>query len=373
MNLNDPTKPMVALGLMSGTSLDGIDAALLETDGETVLDIGPSLTIPYPDDFRRRLKKEVELASSTDQITTDTELITDLTSLHITSVQKLLSLETTFGKWSAPQVIGFHGHTTLHRPEHHITQQIGNPDQLANAIGVPVVADFRVRDVELGGQGAPLAPIFHASMFRSKSKPICVVNIGGISNITWIGKGCDELIAFDTGPGNGLLDAWVERMTGQRFDDKGKLSATGVANRDILSKLLSNPYFLRRAPKSLDRSDFSLELLEGLNASDGSATLISFTVETIIAGLYQCPSLPSALYVTGGGRHNDTLMKELTFSSPCPVHSIEQENWNGDMIEAQAFAFMAVRCVRDMPITFKGTTGTRIPLTGGVLVNPTIT
>lgn len=370
MNLSESNGTVIALGLMSGTSLDGVDAALIETDGETVSDVGPSLSVPYPDDFRARLKQAVEEAARTDTLTTDASLIADLTSFHIDCVRALAAGDGAKGKWDSPQIIGFHGHTTLHRPAIRITQQIGDPDQLANETMIPVVANFRVHDVESGGQGAPLAPVFHASMLNSKLKPAAIINIGGVSNITWIGPGPDDLIAFDTGPGNGLMDAWVEEKTGKRFDDEGKLSRRGNVDSKVLGKLLEHQYFTLDYPKSLDRSDFSLQALSGMSPSDGAATLLAFTVRTIVAGLKQCPGLPSALYVTGGGRHNKTLMEQLNLASPCPVLPVEEEGWNGDMIEAQAFAFMAVRSMRGLPLTFTQTTGVNAALTGGSLTNP---
>lgn len=370
MNLSELNGPIIALGLMSGTSLDGVDAALIETDGEAVSDIGPSLSIPYPDDFRSRLKHAVEEAASTGTLTTDSSLIADLTSLHIDCVRALVACDGAKGKWESPQVIGFHGHTTLHRPAIRVTQQIGDPVQLANETLTPVVANFRVHDVESGGQGAPLAPVFHASMLREKPKPVAIINIGGISNITWIGAAPDDLIAFDTGPGNGLMDAWVEEKTGKRFDDEGKLSRLGQVDSIVLGKLLEHQYFTLNYPKSLDRSDFSLQALSGLSPTDGAATLLAFTVHTIVAGLKQCPDLPRALYVTGGGRHNKTLMEQLNLESPCPVLTVEEVGWNGDMIEAQAFAYLAVRSIRGLPLTFSQTTGVNVALTGGSLIKP---
>ncbi|NKB44371.1 MAG: anhydro-N-acetylmuramic acid kinase [Alphaproteobacteria bacterium] len=370
MNLSDSKEPVISLGLMSGTSLDGIDAALIETDGEAVSDVGPFLTVPYPDSFRERLKRAVEEAARANALTTDATLISDLTSLHLDCVRTLRASDGAKGKWSSPQIIGFHGHTTLHRPETRVTQQIGDPVQLATDAGIPVVADFRIFDVESGGQGAPLAPVFHASMLYSTSKPVAIVNVGGISNITWIGPNQDDLIAFDTGPGNGLMDAWVEEKFGIRFDEGGSLAAQGNIDSTVLGKLLDHRYFALDYPKSLDRSDFSLEALSGVNPSDGVATLLAFTVKTIVAGLDQCPKPPRALYVTGGGRHNKTLMQQLSAASPWSVYPIEDVGWNGDMVEAQAFAYMAVRSVRGLPLTYSKTTGVSRPLSGGTLSYP---
>lgn len=361
----------IVLGLMSGTSLDGIDAALLETNGLDVVDVGPFLSLPYDNEFRIRLKAAVETAAKADASNTDAVLLRDITDRHITAVQRLLGDEATRGKWASPSLIGFHGHTTLHRPERSFTQQIGDPARLANALRIAVVSDLRIRDVEAGGQGAPLVPIYHAALCRPLEKPVCVVNIGGISNITWIGPDQNDLIAFDTGTGNGLLDAWMEQETGKRFDEDGDLAATGRVNEKVLKQLLTHPYFELRYPKSLDRSDFSLDILAGLSAEDGAATLVSFTALSIVRGLYQCPSPSRALYVSGGGRHNKTMMTALQDACPCTVYPIETLGWNGDAIEAQAFAYLAARSCANLPITFPGTTGAVKPMTGGKLTTPT--
>lgn len=363
-------QPAIVLGLMSGTSLDGIDAAMLETNGLNVVDVGPFMSTSYDDEFRVRLKAAVESASSTDAPITDTALIRDVTDLHIDAVQRLLGAKAASGKWANPTLIGFHGHTTLHRPNRRFTQQIGDAARLADALQIAVVSDLRMRDVEVGGQGAPLVPVYHSALCRSHEKPVSLVNIGGISNVTWIGSDQTDLVAFDTGTGNGLLDAWMEQETGKRFDEDGKLAAKGRVNEGVLRDLLANRYFDLPYPKSLDRSDFSLDLLAGLGAEDGAATLVAFAVSSITRGLDQCPSLPLALYVTGGGRHNKTMMAALKDACPYPVYPIEALGWNGDAIEAQAFAYLAARSCVNLPITFPDTTGAVEPMSGGKLTVP---
>ncbi|MDE0800583.1 MAG: anhydro-N-acetylmuramic acid kinase [Rhodospirillaceae bacterium] len=370
MNQSEARVPIISLGLMSGTSLDGIDAALLETDGERILDTGPFHTALYPDGFRERLRKAVEAAASKNELTDDQVLISDLTSLHCDCIDELLSTVPPDSKWASPSLVGFHGHTTLHRPEQGVTQQIGDPAQIATAFSIPVVSNFRAYDVEHGGQGAPLAPIYHAAMLKNDGKPVCVANIGGIANITWIGPEANDLVAFDTGPGNGLMDAWVEQTTGARFDDGGSLAAVGNVSASALGELLNLPYYALDYPKSLDRSDLSLKPILGLAPPDGLATLLAYTVKTILMGVNQCPSTPLALYVSGGGRHNRTLMARLAEESPCPVRAIEERGWNGDVVEAQAFAFMAVCSQLGLPITFTNTTGAATALTGGELTRP---
>lgn len=370
MNIIDPNRPVIALGLMSGTSLDGVDAALLETDGKKINDTGPAITVPYPDDFRSRLAWEVGEAGAHDRPTQDVELIRDLTRAHVQAVETLLRDLPEDSKWSAPAVIGFHGHTTLHRPERNFTQQIGDPILLAQESGLPVVSDFRQADVEQGGEGAPLAPVFHSAMLLERPKPIAVINIGGLSNVTWIGEEPDALVAFDTGPGNGLLDAWIEQKAGARFDQDGEIASRGQIAEALITKSLENPFFSKPWPKSLDRSDFTIEPYQHLNVQDGAATLVELTARTIAFGLEQCPVMPVKAYVTGGGRHNTTLMGRLLACCPCPVEPIDVLEWNGDSVEAQAFAFMAVRSVHGLPLTYAGTTGVKRPMTGGKLVQP---
>lgn len=360
----------IVLGLMSGTSLDGVDAALLETNGLDVVEVGPFMSLSYDDEFRARLKAAVESAGIADAPTTDATLIRDITELHITAVQSLLGQSSVAGKWAHPTLIGFHGHTTLHRPNRRFTQQIGDAARLADALKIAVVSDLRTRDVEVGGQGAPLVPIYHSALCRPHEKPVAVVNIGGISNITWIGSDQNELIAFDTGTGNGLLDAWMEQETGKRFDEDGSLAAKGQVNEGVLNELIAHPYFTLAYPKSLDRSDFHLNVLAGLSPEDGAATLVAFAVSSIKHGLDQCPDPPLTLYVTGGGRHNKTMMAALTDACLCPVHPVEVLGWNGDAIEAQAFAYLAARSYVKLPITFPGTTGAVEPMTGGKLTLP---
>lgn len=362
---------VIALGFMSGTSLDGIDAALIKTDGIRIEEFGPSASIAYPAPFRHRLKAAVESAAIAEEECTDADLINELTELHIKLGRDLKQkLDQGNKPWSHIDVIGFHGHTVLHRPERRFTQQIGNPKALANAMGLPVIGHLRQNDVASGGHGAPLAPVYHSALYADGVKPVCIVNIGGISNLTWIGESETSIVAFDTGPGNGLLDDWMERTTGRRFDEGGKLSLEGVVDRSVLAKLLDNPYFSESAPKSLDRSDLSNEPVNGLSPQDGAATLVAYTVETIAQGIEQCPAEPKAIFVTGGGRHNDAIMQALTNSTSAPVNGVEGSGFDGDMIEAQAFAFMAVRSQKGLPISFPGTTGVPQPLTGGDLFLP---
>jgi anhydro-N-acetylmuramic acid kinase len=362
---------VIALGFMSGTSLDGIDAALIRTDGVGVQAFGPSLSVPYSDTFRHKLKTAVESAAASDSECEDSALVHELTELHIELGRNLKDELTEEQKaWADIDVVGFHGHTVLHRPERRLTQQIGSPKMLANALRVPVIGHLRQNDVASGGHGAPLAPVYHSALYADANKPVCIVNIGGIANLTWIGDDDANIVAFDTGPGNGLLDTWMERSVGQRYDEGGKVALQGKVDRPALEALTANTYFSAPYPKSLDRSDLSLDPVLPLSTEDGAATLAAFTVETVLAGIRMCPAPPSAIFVTGGGRHNRAIMRGLSEQGPCLVRGIEQSGYNGDVIEAQAFAFMAVRSQRGLPISFPGTTGAPRPLTGGALFLP---
>ncbi|MFL2771602.1 MAG: anhydro-N-acetylmuramic acid kinase [Rhodospirillaceae bacterium] len=360
----------VALGLMSGTSLDGIDAALLETDGDQVLELGPYLTYSYPTYFRQELAEEVRRAGISGRPTDNRDLVRSLTEFHIEAVFELLGQVPKSSKWEKPDILGFHGHTTLHRPQSGITQQIGDAQLLANRSQLKVISNFRKNDVEMGGEGAPLVPIYHAAMCKNEVHPTAVINIGGISNLTWIDENISDLIAFDTGPGNCLLDMWVEERIGAFFDKDGELACAGMPDSNILEDALNDPFFMRVGPKSLDRMDFDLASFARLSTENGAATLVEFTVRSILLGIGQCPALPNAVYVSGGGRHNKAIMKRLSEECMYPIHPVESLGWDGDAVEAQAFAYLAVRSLRQLPITFPGTTGANSSLLGGDLSIP---
>jgi len=356
------------IGLMSGTSLDGVDAAWLETDGETVTAFGPTLTIPYDAALRRDLRAILEIAHGLAQ--GDARLTSAearLTEYHIQAVKALER---------PADVIGFHGQTILHQPGHRRTWQVGDAALLARETGVPVAYDFRSADVAAGGEGAPLAPVLHAALAHDMDRPLAVLNIGGVANVTWIGEsgvGQDTaLIAFDTGPGNGPLDDWAIRHTGQAFDRDGLLARSGIVDTAVLARLMAHAYFARPAPKSLDRLDFSRAIaasgLDLLAAADGAATLVAFTAASVAAAAF--PAQPRRWLVTGGGRHNPSIMLALRAALGVPVEPVETVGWNGDALEAQCFGFLAARVARGLPLSFPGTTGVPAPTSGGRIVNP---
>jgi anhydro-N-acetylmuramic acid kinase len=358
-------KPILALGLMSGTSCDGVDAALIETDGEAAIVCGPWLTRPYAPDFQARLRATLGGPKS-GQAGVD-DVARELTEIHAEAVQSLLAAHRV-----APEsvtVIGFHGQTILHEPHRRRTWQIGDGALLARLTGVDVVNDFRSRDVAEGGQGAPLVPLYHAALAANLPRPLAVLNVGGVANVTWIGeRGVDgELLAFDTGPGNAMLDDWALRHTGRPVDSGGSLARAGRVNERALAALLANPYFARPAPKSLDRDAFDPAPLAARSAADGAATLVAFTAASVALSQALFPRPVQRWLVTGGGRHNPALMAALGERLAAPVAPVEAVGWQGDALEAQAFAYLAVRSLHGLPLSVPGTTGVPRPLTGGRL------
>jgi anhydro-N-acetylmuramic acid kinase len=354
----------VAVGLMSGTSMDGIDAAMIRTDGATHVESVSALSFPYTAPFRERLSAILGTPGSHEAIATE------LTNLHGDAVSALLEASGTQAE--DIDVIGFHGHTVLHDPKQRRTLQIGDGEALAHRLGIDVVFDFRSADVAAGGQGAPFAPIFHA-VLAGPTRPVCFLNIGGVANLTWIGSDADpqtpavfdHLLAFDTGPGNALIDDWVQQHTGALFDTDGALAADGVVDGDALARLLSHDYFGAPPPKSLDRNDFDARPVTGLSVADGAATLSRFTIETIMRAARFLPEPPTQWLVTGGGRKNAVLMAGLAEVLDAPVVPTEAAGVDGDALEAQAFAYLAVRSLCGMPLSGPSTTGVPTPQTGG--------
>jgi anhydro-N-acetylmuramic acid kinase len=264
------------------------------------------------------------------------------------------------------ELVGFHGQTIAHRPERGWTWQIGDAAMLAAATGLPVVADLRIADVAAGGQGAPLLPVYHAALTAGMDRPVAALNLGGIGNLTWIGAD-GAMIAFDTGPANGLVNRWMERCSGEPFDRDGAAAAAGTVDSLILDTMLAHPWLAVPPPKSLDRFSFSDDSVTGLARDDGAATLTRFTAETVARALRQMPSPPKRLIVAGGGRHNPTLMAMIGDACGLVPEPIEALGWNGDATEAEGFAYMAVRSLQGLPISFPGTTGVPAPMTGGIV------
>ncbi|MGU3495707.1 anhydro-N-acetylmuramic acid kinase [Xanthobacteraceae bacterium A53D] len=369
---------MRAIGLMSGTSMDGIDAALIETDGETVSWLGSSLTLPY--DAATRALLEGAMADARGVNARDdrpgrlAEAERRITTLHAQAVQALM--ETLRLAPSDIDVVGFHGQTVIHRPDARLTVQIGLGQALADALRIPVVADFRAADVAAGGQGAPLVPVFHQALVRGLElpAPVAVLNIGGVANVTVL-DGTADPIACDTGPGNALIDDFMAERTGRPYDESGRAAAAGRVDEDAIKAVLAHPFFAAPPPKSLDRNEFRAFVaghlnLSGLSTEDGAATLTAITARTIAACVPLLPRAPKSWIVAGGGARNPTLLAMLETALGCPVRPAEAVGWSADALEAHAFGFLAVRSLRELPLTFPTTTGVPAPLGGGMLLMP---
>ncbi len=398
---------MTAIGLMSGTSMDGIDVALVTTDGENAVSCGPSLMVAYEPAFRRRLEAALEEAKVLEAregrpgILFDVER--ELTDRHAGAVQRLL-----FENGLLPgdiDVIGFHGQTVLHRPTRRLTVQLGDGQRLADLTGVAVVYDMRANDMIHGGQGAPLVPAYHRALAASLGQdmraagPVAFVNVGGISNATFI-DGDAEPVAFDCGPGNALIDQWVQQAAGIPYDDAGAIASEGKVDEAVVSSYLAHPFFAIGGPKSLDRNDFTLDSARGLELADGAATLARVTARAILVSAAALPKPPATVIVCGGGRRNAAIMRELSSDlhrtgqdehpgmaqdrmtgrnrkhgpaageRPPSVIAAEQAGFDGDAMEAQAWAYLAVRSLKGLALTWPSTTGCDAPATGGVLVRP---
>jgi anhydro-N-acetylmuramic acid kinase len=352
-------EPVLALGLMSGTSCDGIDAALLTTDGRSHVAFGPVLTEPYPDDFRRRLRGILGGRGPVDEVGAE------LTRRHAEGVGRLLQVAGV--ESSAVRVIGFHGQTILHEPARRRTWQIGDGALLARLTGIDTISDFRGADVAAGGQGAPFVPLYHQALAGRLERPLAVLNVGGVANVSFIGANHDSLLAFDTGPGNALIDDWALRHTGRPVDEGGRLAASGQVDRKALAALMTHPYFDLPAPKSLDRDAFEPAGVSGLTPADGAATLVAFTAAAVARARDSLPARPQRWLVTGGGRHNPVLMSAFRAALGVPVEPVESVGWDGDAVEAQAFAYLAVRSLAGLPLSLPMTTGVPRPMAGGRL------
>ncbi|NVJ70511.1 MAG: anhydro-N-acetylmuramic acid kinase [Alphaproteobacteria bacterium] len=376
--LGNPGEIKCVIGLMSGTSMDGIDAAMIYTDGVRIERHGPSLTLPYTPEMRAQVKECLQIAAGCAGKDNPPEQIRklemDLADWHADAVFELLDV--TGQSPEEVDLIGFHGQTLTHRPDRGWTWQLGDGGRLAGLTGVKVVNDFRSADVAAGGEGAPLVPLYHAALLaRSRRHDVvAVLNIGGVANVTWVRFSADsddpEIIAFDTGPGNAMLDDWAEIHTGKPVDVDGNLAARGLSHDEVVMGLMASPYFDEKPPKTLDRDDFNIQAVRGLSAEDGAATLTNFVVESIVSAQSHFPCPPEAWYVCGGGRHNPTMMRRLRRRMPVCVDPVEVLGWRGDALEAEAFAFLAARSERGLPLTVPSTTGCIGPVTGGVVHEP---
>lgn len=358
-----------ALGTMSGTSLDGVDAAVLETDGQVIAGFGPSDYRAYTDADRSVLRGHLGRWHDDDVI----ECARTVEMAHIAVMTPFEAID----------IAGFHGQTLAHDPDGRGTHQCGNGQHLADVLGVPVVWDFRSHDVASGGQGAPLAPFYHFALAKwiGATAPVAFLNLGGVGNITWVDPRFDDpaddgaLLAFDTGPANAPINDAMQARLGLGFDEGGALAAKGVVDEAIIHRFLAHPYFKLPAPKSLDRDAFAGLVADAapLNDADAIATLTQAVVASVAQALTLCPTLPTQIFICGGGRKNATLMRGLSGATPCDVQPVESIGLDGDMLEAQAFAFLAVRAARGMAISAPRTTGVRIAVSGGRIAKPAVT
>jgi anhydro-N-acetylmuramic acid kinase len=369
---------MRVLGFMSGTSLDAVDMAVLDTDGEAIFGFGPAgerkldpgvraLVQAATDDARSWGWEEPEPASFAPAARAVAEE-------HLRAAQGFMADS---GLTAADlDLAGFHGQTVWHEPPGRTrregrTVQLGDAALLARGLGLPVAYDFRTADVAAGGQGAPLAPVYHDAIrrFSHLAAPVAVLNLGGVGNITLSGSD-GTLTAFDTGPANGMIDLWVQARTDRRLDEDGALARAGRIDEAVLAAYLAHPYFQSRGAKSLDRYDFSMAPVAHLSLEDGAATLTAFAAHAVALGVAACPEAPRMIIACGGGRHNPALLAAIRETAGVPVTAAEDQGWRGDSIEAEAFAYLAARTARGLPISFPGTTGVPAPMTGGRIARP---
>jgi anhydro-N-acetylmuramic acid kinase len=352
-------KVYTAIGLMSGTSLDGIDVALVRTDGMDYTEMLDFQMFPYAQEVRETIKSAFGSRFSSDVTRTAEQA---LTQAHIDAVQSFVE-----NTGCEADIVGFHGQTILHDPAQRFTWQIGDSAALSAAIGIDVVGDMRMADVKAGGQGAPLLPLCHRAFASDIEKPLAILNLGGVGNITWLGAERTDILAFDTGPANALIDDLVLMRTGQPYDSDGALAKAGKPKEKLIKKWLNHDYFKKAAPKSLDRDEWDVSEVEKLKLEDAVATLAEFTVRSIKLSFDQLPDVPRTLYVAGGGRYNTYMMERLDEELSFAVEPVEDLGWHGDALEAQGFAYLAVRSLLGLSLTVPSTTGVPEPVTGGVL------
>lgn len=365
----DMIKKIKALGLMSGSSLDGIAAAVITTDGVDVYEMGRSIIIPYEDELRERLQAILGKKPDTPELVAEFKSIEiELTKAHASAAQEVIDYIE-----SPVDIIGFHGHTILHDPKNHYTCQLGDGQLLADLTQTKVVNRFSNADILAGGQGDPLVAVYHAALVNDFAKPIAVINIGGITDLTWVGDN-GELIAFDVGPGNAPVNDWVRRHAGQQMDYDGKLAITGHIHEKVLTNLMRHKFFAQYPPKSIDRDIFKdkLEHLEGLNLEDGAATATAFIAEAIAYSFAMyLPIAPQKVIVCGGGAKNPTLIRFLRQRlEKVEVLTAGDLGWRADTMEAQAFAYLATRRLYCLPNSFPTTTGVSEPIVGGEIYRP---
>lgn len=355
---------LTAIGVISGTSMDGIDVSIVTSDGRDAVSFGAGKSYPYRETTRRALQA---LIAEAERALTEplVELEAAVTADHLAAIRHFIAdheLDLT-----GIDLVGLHGQTIYHRPQQRFTRQLIDGPAVAAALGIPTVDRFRYADVAAGGEGAPFAPLYHRALAQGMAQPVMVLNLGGVANVTYIDG--DVVIAFDTGPASAILDDFVLRRLGRRYDADGELAASGRVYEELVAAFMDNPFFDRPAPKSLDRNDFHrrAQVVEPLSDADGAATLSAFTIESLATALRHVPRPPARWLVGGGGRLNRHFMQRLGERLGVPVEPVETAGWDGDALEAQIFAYLAIRSVKGLPLSLPSTTGVSLPLTGGRL------
>lgn len=378
MSAAHPSFPIWSVGLMTGTVLDGaIDVALLKTCGEQVVQFGESALVPYPEATNALLREALAAARAWNFTGPEPEVFARaeavITEAQSDAVQSVLA-----AAGLAPRevgVVGFHGQTVLHRaPADGVrgaTRQLGDGALMAARLGIPVAYDFRSRDVALGGQGAPLAAVYHRALLAQTegSQRLAMLNLGGVGNLTYPPQ-CGDLIAFDTGPANAPINDFMKARGLGAYDNGGTLARSGQVDHHRVQQRLTHPYFAAPFPKSLDRFDFGHEWVSDMSNADGAATLTAFSAAAVGRALDLLPSRPERLIVCGGGRHNLALMEAVRQYTGAGVDPAEALGWRGDVLEAECFAFLAARALRGLPQSFPSTTGVPTPLAGARLAYP---
>jgi anhydro-N-acetylmuramic acid kinase len=369
---------MKVLGFMTGTSLDAVDMAVVETDGRDIQALGIAGERKLDPQARGVIEAATRAAlawpwgSPRPEVFAEAERV--IAEQHLLAARGFLAAHGVAA--ASLDLVGVHGQTVLHEPPgadraEGRTVQLIDAQRLADCLGLPVAFDFRTADVAAGGQGAPLAPVYHAALARwsGVAPPVAALNLGGVGNVTLVRED-GVLEAWDTGPANGMVDLFVQARTGARCDQDGALARSGRVDEAVLAHYLAHPYFARRGPKSLDRFDFSLDPVAGLSLADGAATLTAFAATAVARGLEVLSQTTREVIVCGGGRLNPTLMEAIARLAGVPVRPAEALGWRGDSIEAEAFAYLAARTAAGLPLSFPSTTGVGAPMTGGRIVQP---
>jgi anhydro-N-acetylmuramic acid kinase len=359
-------KNLYSLGLMSGTSIDGIDASIIKSDGEQFIEVIDEVYLTYNRKLRSKLRKFIKLCFSRDQFYNlnkeRKEIEKEITLFHAKVCKKIIKKN----KKLKIDLIGFPGQTILHKPKEGYSIQIGDAQLLSKLTRTKVISNFRENDILNGGQGAPLAPLYHRAILKkiSSNFPLGIINIGGISNITFI-ENKNKIKSFDIGPGNSLIDMWVTSKSKNKYDDNGKLAASGKLSKKILKQYLNNSYFYKKSAKSLDIKDFNLNYIKKLNLKDGCTVLSMLTVKSISIAIKNLPKIPKEIFFCGGGRKNNFIVNKIKKEIKSKIFLIDKFNFNGDFIESQAFAYLAIRSYFKKFISLPETTGTSKPTLGG--------